>query len=54
MDAMNSDSPFDIVILDLTIQGGMGGKEAISRLLDIDPEVRQYAEEGVVSLACQL
>ena len=28
---------FDAVILDLTIPGGMGGKETIERLLKIDP-----------------
>jgi PAS domain S-box-containing protein len=32
--------PFDGVILDLTIRGGMGGKETIQRLLGIDPSVK--------------
>ena len=31
--------PFDVVILDLTIPGGMGGSEVISKLRDIDPNV---------------
>lgn len=46
MDAMNSGRPFDIVILDLTIQGGMGGREAIARLLDIDPDARAIVSSG--------
>ena len=32
--------PFDVVIMDLTVPGGMGGKEAIKRLLEIDPQVK--------------
>ncbi len=49
-----SDSPFDIVILDLTIRGGLGGKETIERLLAIDPGIRAivssgYSDDAVVS-----
>jgi signal transduction histidine kinase/CheY-like chemotaxis protein len=29
--------PFDAVILDLTVRGGMGGKEVMRRLINIDP-----------------
>jgi len=32
-----SQQAFDAVIMDLTIPGGMGGKEAIKKLLEIDP-----------------
>jgi len=46
MDAVNSGKPFDAVILDLTVQGGMGGKEALMRLLDIDPEVKAIVSSG--------
>lgn len=35
--ALESDLPFDAVILDLTIPGGMGGKEAAALILGIDP-----------------
>jgi len=42
--AMQADSPFDAVILDLTIRGGYGGEEAMRRLLEIDP-----AAVGIVS-----
>jgi PAS domain S-box-containing protein len=37
---------FDAVILDLTIPAGMGGKEAIERLLAIDPGVRAIVSSG--------
>ncbi len=39
--AIESDKPFDAVILDLTVQGGMGGKEAVWRLKAIDSEVNE-------------
>jgi CheY-like chemotaxis protein len=38
--------PFDGVIMDLTIPGGMGGKEAIKRLRDIDPHVKAIVSSG--------
>ncbi len=38
-DAMGSGNPFNAVILDLTIPGGMGGSETIKRLMEIDPGV---------------
>jgi len=44
--AMDSDKPFDAVIIDLTISGGMGGKEVIERLLKIDPEVVAIVMSG--------
>jgi two-component system, cell cycle sensor histidine kinase and response regulator CckA len=34
------------VILDLTIPGGMGGKEALARMLTLDPKVRAIASSG--------
>jgi two-component system cell cycle sensor histidine kinase/response regulator CckA len=37
--ALNSEDPFDAVGLDLTVGGGMGGKEAIQKLKAIDPNV---------------
>jgi two-component system cell cycle sensor histidine kinase/response regulator CckA len=39
-------NPFSVVILDLTIQGGMGGKETMERLLGIDPEVKALVSSG--------
>ena len=38
--------PFDIVILDLAITGGMGGKETIHRLRQEDPEIKAIVSSG--------
>ncbi len=38
--------PFTAVILDLTIPGGMGGKETMRRLREIDPNVRAIVSSG--------
>jgi len=32
--------------MDLTVPGGMGGKEAVEKLLEIDPEVRAIVSSG--------
>jgi CheY-like chemotaxis protein len=45
-DAAQSGQPFDAVIMDLTIPGGMGGKEAIQQLLKIDPKVIAIVSSG--------
>ena len=45
-DAMQSDRAFDAVILDLTVKGGMGGEEALTKLLEIDPEVTAFVSSG--------
>jgi len=44
--AMNADEPFDAVIMDLTVPGGMGGKEAITKLLQIDPRAKVIVSSG--------
>jgi PAS domain S-box-containing protein len=44
--ALARGSPFDAVILDLTVPGGMGGQETIMALLDIDPNVRALVSSG--------
>jgi CheY-like chemotaxis protein len=44
--ASGKGNPFDAVVMDLTITGGMGGKETIKRLLEIDPEVRAIVVSG--------
>jgi PAS domain S-box-containing protein len=44
--ARESPIPFDIVILDLTVPGGMGGKETIQRLREIDPQVKAIVSSG--------
>ena len=38
--------PFDIVIMDLTIPSGMGGGEAIGRLLELDPKAKAIVASG--------
>ena len=45
-DAIKSNRAFDAVILDLTIPGGMGGKETIKHLLEIDPDVKTLVSSG--------
>jgi len=45
-EAKESNSPFDAVIMDLTIPGGIGGKEAIYMLREIDPEVKAIVSSG--------
>jgi nitrogen-specific signal transduction histidine kinase/CheY-like chemotaxis protein len=45
-EAAKSDRPFAAVILDLTIPGGMGGKDTIQELLKIDPQVRAIVSSG--------
>ncbi|QWV94849.1 response regulator [Geomonas oryzisoli] len=37
---------FAAVILDLNIPGGMGGQEAMQRLLEIDPGAKGYVSSG--------
>src|SRR5205085_12705227 len=37
---------FDRVILDLTLPGGMGGKEALKKLIEIDPTVNAIDSSG--------
>lgn len=44
--AMELGKPFDVVIMDLTIPGGMGGKEAVAKLLEIDPEAQVIVSSG--------
>lgn len=44
--ALTSGEPFSLVILDLTIPGGMGGKETIKRLYEIDPSVVAIVTSG--------
>jgi len=38
--------PFDIVILDLTVPGAMGGRETAQRLREIDPNVKAIVSSG--------
>jgi len=44
--AMDAGEPFDAVIMDLTVPGGMGGKEAVGMLLKIDPGAKVVVSSG--------
>jgi CheY-like chemotaxis protein len=44
--AVRSGLPFKTVILDLTIPGGMGGKETVLKLLEFDPAARVIVTSG--------
>jgi len=39
-------SPFDIVILDLSVPEGMGGKETIGKIREFDPQVKAIVSSG--------
>jgi DNA-binding NarL/FixJ family response regulator len=45
-EAREHGDPFDAVILDLTVPGGMGGKEAAALLLEIDPDAVLIVSSG--------
>ncbi len=47
--AIAAGTPFELVILDLTVPGGMGGREALARLRQIDPAVRAIVSSGYSS-----
>ena len=42
----NAGAPFDVVILDLSVPEGMGGKEAVGLLKAFDPEVKAVVSTG--------
>ncbi|MGV1101024.1 hybrid sensor histidine kinase/response regulator [Thiovibrio sp. JS02] len=45
-EAMQEERPFAAVIMDLTIPGGMGGREAMEILRRIDPEIKAVVSSG--------
>ncbi|MCU0304701.1 MAG: tetratricopeptide repeat protein [Thermoanaerobaculales bacterium] len=44
--AMSEGRSYDAVVLDLTVPEGVGGRETISRLLAVDPDVRAIVSSG--------
>jgi len=44
--ARDGGKPFHLVIMDLTIPGGMGGKETIGELLKMDPSAKAVVSSG--------
>jgi CheY-like chemotaxis protein/two-component sensor histidine kinase len=47
--AMKTESPFDLVIMDLTVPGGMGGLAALVKLRELDPTVKAVVSSGYSS-----
>ncbi len=41
--------PFDLVILDLTVKDGLGGRDVIGLLMIVDPDVRALVSSGMVN-----
>src|SRR5450830_1937931 len=44
--AVTDQHPFDLVIMDLTVPGGMGGREAVQRLHELYPDARVIVSSG--------
>ncbi len=44
-----SGTPYDLVVLDLTVPGGMGGREAMENILAINPKVKAVVSSGYVN-----
>lgn len=44
--AQQQNDPFDVIIMDLTVPGGMGGGEAIVFLRRLDPDVKAIVSSG--------
>jgi len=45
-EALQSDQPIDLVLLDLTIPGGVGGKDAMEQLLALDNKAQVIVSSG--------
>lgn len=41
--------PFDFVILDLQIPGGIGGEEVVKKIREVDPRVRAIVSSGIAN-----
>jgi PAS domain S-box-containing protein len=44
--AMQSNAPFDAVLMDLTVPGKMGGEEAVKKILALDPQAKCIVSSG--------
>jgi len=44
--AVEAGQPFDAVILDLTVPGGLGGRETLARLREIHPGLKAVVSSG--------
>lgn len=45
-DAMSAGKRFDVAIMDLTVPGGMGGKEAVKLIKELDPKAKAIVSSG--------
>lgn len=43
---LQGDSPIELIIMDLTIPGGMGGKEAAKKILAVNPQAKIIVSSG--------
>ena len=46
IDARTDGKPFSLVIMDLTIPNGVGGREAIKQLRELDPGIKAIVSSG--------
>ena len=46
LEASNTNNKYDLVIMDLTIPGGMGGQEAVQKVLAIDSSAKVIVSSG--------
>jgi PAS domain S-box-containing protein len=44
--AMEAEQTYDVVILDLTVPDGMGGREAMQNILELDPDAKGIVSSG--------
>ena len=45
-EALGTSQAFNVVVMDLTVPGGMGGREALEKMREIDPNVRAIVSSG--------
>jgi PAS domain S-box-containing protein len=45
-EALGTSEAFNVIVMDLTVPGGMGGREALEKILVIDPKVRAIVSSG--------
>jgi two-component system cell cycle sensor histidine kinase/response regulator CckA len=50
-ESLKNGGKFDVIIMDLTVRGGMGGEQAIRELLLIDPDIKAIVSSGYTDSA---
>lgn len=43
---MAGPAPVELIIMDLTIPGGMGGQETVKKILQLDPDAKVVVSSG--------